>query len=396
MKTKRIFALVLSVLLVVAMIPAMAFAEEPAGTSADNIVILATNDVHCAVDTGIGYVNLAAYKEQLKKTNKYVTLVDAGDAIQGEAIGTLSKGEDLIKIMNYLGYEFAVPGNHEFDYGMDQFLNTIVPKFGGTYLSCNFVDLATGEPVFDAYEIKTYGSRKVAYVGICTPETFTKSTPTYFQNEQGEYIYSFCQGNSGQDLYNAVQKAVDAAKNAGADYVIAVGHLGTDEASTPWTSTEVIANTTGIDAFIDGHSHSTFAATAKNKDGENVATVSTGTKLENIGKVIISEAGEVSTALVSAAEITEDDKDKAAFIAADAYITGEILSGYSSKLNEVVAYSDVDLAIADENDVRQVRSQETNLGDLCADAYRIVLDADIAFVNGGGIRTAIPKGDITY
>ena len=389
MKTKRIFALVLSVLLVVAMIPAMAFAEEPAGTAADNIVILATNDVHCAVDTGIGYVNLAAYKEQLKKTNKYVTLVDAGDAIQGEAIGTLSKGEDLIKIMNYLGYEFAVPGNHEFDYGMDQFLNTIVPKFGGTYLSCNFVDLATGEPVFDAYEIKTYGSRKVAYVGICTPETFTKSTPTYFQNEQGEYIYSFCQGNNGQDLYDAVQKAVDAAKNAGADYVIAVGHLGTDGASAPWTSTEVIANTTGIDAFIDGHSHSTFAATAKNKDGKDVATVSTGTKLENIGKVIISEAGEVSTALVSAAQITGKDTDTDAFIAG-------IKEKYENLVNSVVAYSDVDLAIADENNVRQVRSQETNLGDLCADAYRIVLDADIAFVNGGGIRVDIPAGDITF
>ena len=389
MKTKRIFALILSVLLVVAMIPAMAFAEEPAGTAADNIVILATNDVHCAVDTGIGYVNLAAYKEQLKKTNKYVTLVDAGDAIQGEAIGTLSKGEDLIKIMNYLGYEFAVPGNHEFDYGMDQFLNTIVPKFGGTYLSCNFVDLATGEPVFDAYEIKTYGSRKVAYVGICTPETFTKSTPTYFQNEQGEYIYSFCQGNNGQDLYDAVQNAVDAAKKDGADYVIAVGHLGTDEASTPWTSTEVIANTTGIDAFIDGHSHSTFAATAKNKDGENVATVSTGTKLQNIGKVIISEAGEVSTALVSAAQITGKDTDTDAFIAG-------IKEKYENLVNSVVAYSDVDLAIADENNVRQVRSQETNLGDLCADAYRIVLDADIAFVNGGGIRVDIPAGDITF
>lgn len=399
MKTKRIFALVLSVLLVVAMIPAMAFAEEAAvdttadttaatDTKSDDIVILTTNDVHCGIDKTIGYAGLAAYKKEMEAANKYVTLVDAGDAIQGDVIGTLSKGEYLVDIMNYVGYDIAVPGNHEFDYGMDQFMNKIVPAFKGTYLSCNFVD-AAGKPVFDAYKIVSYGDKKVAYVGICTPETFTKSTPTYFQNSKGEYIYGFCQGNNGKDLYDAVQKAVDAAKKAGADYVIAVGHLGTDEASTPWTSTEVIKNTTGIDAFVDGHSHSTFAGQEKNKDGKAVATISTGTQLENIGKVTISAKGVVSTALVSAAEVTSKDE------AADKYVKS-IQDKYQKLVDTVVATSAVDLAIADKDGNRQVRSQETNLGDLCADAYRIVLGADIAFVNGGGIRVAIEKGDITY
>lgn len=399
MKTKRLFALILSVLLVVAMLPSMAFAEETAtdtaadtttaaDTRSEDIVILATNDVHCGIDKTIGYAGLAAYKKQMETANKYVTLVDAGDAIQGDVIGTLSKGEYLTDIMNYVGYDIAVPGNHEFDYGMDQFLNKIVPAFKGTYLSCNFVN-AAGKPVFDAYKIVSYGKKKVAYVGICTPETFTKSTPTYFQNSKGEYIYGFCQGNDGKDLYEAVQKAVDAAKKAGADYVVAVGHLGTDEASTPWTSTEVIKNTTGIDAFVDGHSHSTFAGQEKNKDGKTVATVSTGTKLENIGKVTISAKGVVTTALVPAAEVTEKDADTSSFI-------DGIKAKFQKLSDTVVAKSDVDLAIADKDGNRQVRSQETNLGDLCADAYRIVLGADIAFVNGGGIRVPIEKGDITY
>ena len=87
---------------------------------------------------------------------------------------------------------------------------------------------------------------KVAFVGVCTPETFTKSTPTYFQDANGNYIYGFCEGNNGADLYNAVQKAIDAAKAAGADYVIGLGHLGIDEQSSPWMSKEVIANTTGF------------------------------------------------------------------------------------------------------------------------------------------------------
>lgn len=401
MRTKKVFALILSVLLVVSMMPAMAFADDTAtdGTtvppaaagdnSGEDIVILTTNDVHCGIDgENIGYAGLAAYKKQMEKENKYVTMVDAGDAIQGDVIGTLSKGEYLTEIMNAIGYDIAVPGNHEFDYGMSQFRDKIVPAFKGTYLSCNFVD-AAGKPVFDAYKILTYGDKKVAYVGICTPETFTKSTPTYFQNDKGQYIYGFCQGNNGKELYAAVQKAVDSAKNAGADYVVAVGHLGTDPASKPWTSTDVIQNTTGIDAFVDGHSHDTFASVEKNKDGKVVATVSTGTKLENIGKVTISAKGAVTTALVPKTEATAKDADMEKLIAG-------IKEKYEKLVATVVAKSDVDLVIADADGNRLIRSQETNLGDLCADAYRLVLGADIGFVNGGGIRDVIKKGDITY
>ena len=400
MKNRKILAFVLSVVLIIAMMPAMAFAADTTAatdtatstaateTKAGDIVILTTNDVHCGIDQNIGYAGLAAYKKQMEAAYQYVALVDAGDAIQGDAIGTLSKGEYLVDIMNQVGYDIAVPGNHEFDYGMDQFLEKIVKKSNATYVACNFVDAAK-KSVLDAYKIISYGDKKVAYVGIATPETFVKSTPTYFQDDKGNYIYGFCQGNNGKDLYDAVQKAVNDAKAAGADYIIAVAHLGTDEASTPWTSTDVIKNTTGIDALIDGHSHSTFASVEKNKDGKSVATVSTGTKLENIGKVTISDKGVVSTSLVTGAEATAKDADITKYI-------DSIKAQYEKLVNTKVATTSVDLTIADKDGNRQVRSQETNLGDLCADAYKEVLGADIAFVNGGGVRVAIPKGDITY
>lgn len=393
---RKSFARFLAALLVVAMVavllPTAALAQE----KSNDIVVLYTNDVHCGVDatydketnamTTMGYANLAAYKKAMQAEHAYVTLVDAGDAIQGDVIGTLSNGSYLIDIMNQVGYDYATFGNHEFDYGMDVALS-LLDKSDAKYLSCNFTK--EDSLVTDAYAIETYGDLKVAYVGICTPETFTKSTPTYFQDEDGNYIYGFCEGNGGKDLYQAVQNAIDSARKEGADVVIAVGHCGIDEQSEPWTSYSIIANTTGLDAFIDGHSHSTIPGEAvKNKENKDVILTSTGTKLANIGKMTISETGKISTELVSQYE--GSDEQTAAFI-------DGIKAQYEDMLNEVVAHTDVDLTTMDPvTGKRMVRNNETNLGDLCADAYRQVLGADIAFVNGGGIRADIPAGDITY
>ena len=386
----RVLSVLLALVMVLALLPTSVFA---AGEKSDDIVVLYTNDVHCGVDAGtpegtMGYANLAAYKKAMEEAHNYVTLMDAGDAIQGEAIGTLSNGSYLVDIMNYLGYDYATFGNHEFDYGMDVALS-LLEEADATYLSCNFTDLQTGQTVAQPYAMETYGDLQVAYVGISTPETFTKSTPTYFQDENGNYIYGFCEGNDGQDLYDAVQGAIDAAKAEGADLVIALGHCGTDTQSSPWMSTEIIANTTGLDAFIDGHSHSVIPGQmVQDKDGNDVVLTSTGTKLANIGKMTITPAGEITTELVTG--YAEVDPDTDAFIK-------QIQAQYEDDLNEVVAQSDVDLIVNDpETGDRLVRNSETNLGDLCADAYRTVLGADIAFVNGGGVRADIQAGEITF
>ncbi|WP_295633857.1 bifunctional UDP-sugar hydrolase/5'-nucleotidase [uncultured Intestinimonas sp.] len=297
----------LSLLLALAMVFSLAIPVSAAEAADTQIVILHTNDVHCGIDqttdeetgavTNIGYAGVAAYKAEMEAQYgaDNVILVDGGDAIQGGPIGTLSKGSYIVDIMNQVGYDLAVPGNHEFDYGMDNFLDLAENRAEYPYLCANLTDLE-GNPILDAYTLVEAGGVTVAFVGIDTPESFTKSTPTYFQDENGNYIYSFSQGNDGQDLYDAVQSAVDDATAAGADYVVAVGHLGIEGSTEEWKSTSVIANTTGIDVFIDGHSHEAYDQVVQNADGEDVYLAQTGTKLANIGKIVIDTAtGEAAT-----------------------------------------------------------------------------------------------------
>lgn len=375
-----------------------AFAAEGSGSEDGKIAILHTNDVHCAVDqeknedgsvSAMGYAAVAAYKAETEALygEENVTLVDAGDAIQGGSLGTLSDGAYLVEIMGQVGYDLAVPGNHEYDYGMENFL-TLAEEAPFSYLSCNFTDME-GNPVLDDYEIISYGDVDVAYVGITTPESFSKSTPAYFQDENGNYIYSFAQGNSGQDLYDTVQKTVDEALDDGADYVVAVGHLGNGGITPEWTSKAVIENTTGIDVFIDGHSHETYTETVEDEEGEPVVLTQTGTKLANMGKIVIdTDTDEITAELVNGYE--QQDEETASFIA-------DIEAEFAEVLQEVVAVSEVDLTTLDpDTGERAVRRAETNLGDLCADAYRIIGEADVAFVNGGGIRADIAAGDVTY
>lgn len=381
---KKLLAMLLAAMM---MFSCFAVIAEEAEDAHQPIAILYTNDVHCSIDENIGYAGLAAYKKAYENLGYAVALVDNGDAIQGGPVGTLSRGEYIVEIMNEIGYDVATIGNHEFDYGMDQFM-VLRDLANYPYVSANFCDME-GEPVLDAYTILELGDWNIAFVGASTPETFTKSTPAYFQDEEGNYIYSFSQGENGATLYAAIQKAVDDAIAEGADYVICLSHLGTDATASPYTSGEMINATTGIDAVLDGHSHSTWEMEkVLNAAGEEVVLSSAGAKLENIGSLLIDETGAITTSLHD--EFLFQDEEFAA------YIDG-VTAEYEESLNEVVATTGFDLTTKDPaTGVRAVRSAETNLGDLCADAYRHVMGADIAFVNGGGIRADIPAGDITY
>ena len=382
----------LALLLVLSMLLGFAAIAEEAAPEHSSVVVLYTNDVHCGYADNIGYAGLSAYKKAFEKAGNTVLLADCGDAIQGDTIGTLSKGEYIIDMMNYVGYDVATIGNHEFDYGMDQFM-ALTEKANFPYVSANFVD-KDGNPFFDAYKIIEAGGWKIAFVGVSTPETLFKSNPVNFQDAEGNFIYSFCGEGDGKGVYEAAQKAVDAARAEGADIVIALTHLGTDAASIPFTSNDLIMNTTGIDAVLDGHSHSTWEQElVKNAAGEDVILSSTGTKLENVGALTIGYDAENDVPTLSTKLHNESlfqDDETAEFIAG-------IAMQFEDLLNEVVAHTDVDLTTKDPaTGERMVRSGETNLGDLCADAYLNMLGADIAFVNGGGVRADIAAGDITY
>jgi len=358
----------------------------PAGDGRD-IVVLYTNDVHCGAEDGIGYAGVSAYKKELQETAD-VALVDCGDAVQGGTMGTLTKGEAIINIMNSVGYDLAIPGNHEFDYGMERFLE-LAGKADFPYISCNFTDLRTGEGVFSPYKILELGGKKIAFVGVTTPMTITDSTPAYFQDGAGNYIYGFCQDDTGAALYSAVQAAVDAARAEGADYCVLMAHLGIEAAASPYMSTEVIENTNGIDAVLDGHSHSTLESEqVRNKDGKYVLLTQTGTKLAALGKLTISADGKLSSELVTDYE-TKD--------AAVEQLIADEKAKYADVLSEVVAKTGAALVINDPvTGARIVRNNETNLGDLCADAYKAATGAQIGFANGGGVRVDVPAGDITY
>ncbi len=367
--------------------PAVATVSPADDVSLGDIVILYDNDVHCAVD---GYASMAALKKDMLGKTDYVSAVSSGDFAQGATIGALSKGANIVDIMNQVGYDVVTLGNHEFDYQIDQ-LKFLTRFLKSKAVSCNFMDLEKNKAVFKSYTIKKYGNKKVAFVGISSPETITTSTPTYFQNKKGDFIYGFCGDATGKALYDRVQKSVNAAKKAGADYVVALAHLGTDGITSQWTSTSVISNTTGIDVLLDGHSHSIYAGTiVKNKDGKDVIVSSTGTKFANIGKLLITKKGKISAQLVSLKEYTKTDEKIKEFIAT-------VKKGYSAEISRVIGKTSVDLTTLNlTTNKRAVRNAETNLGDFCADALRTVLDADVAIMNGGGIRDNIAKGDVTY
>lgn len=384
--------------------PVLLVAYEVSGTltaysltkrEADDIIVLYTNDVHNAYQKKegcLGYASVAQYKKQLESLGYQVQLVDNGDAIQGGLIGTVSKGSYIKDIMRETGYTIAIPGNHEFDFQMGTFLQIAKDakaNGGYEYISCNFVDKRTGKTVFEPYKVVDYGNQKVAYIGVSTPESFTKSTPAYFQDESGVFIYDFSEGNKGADLYKRVQETIDAAKAEGADYIVVMSHLGTDSTSTPWTSKELIGNTSGIDVLLDGHSHSTIASElCKDKSGKQVIISSTGTALKNLGMLRIRPDGSMASSLID--QISMQDSKTLAYV-------NSITDKFNALANSKVAHTDITMTVNDpETGNRMVRSGETNLGDFCADAYRKLLGTDIAFVNGGGIRADIKQGDITY
>ena len=364
------------------------------------VYVLFTSDVHCGIEQGFGYVGLQQVRDALEAKGFVTILVDDGDAIQGEALGTLSKGESMIDLMNALHYDVAIPGNHEFDYGMERFLE-LAEKAEFPYISCNFNH--EGELVFPPYVIKEAAGMKIAFVGVTTPQTITSSTPVYFQNDAGEFVYGFMQDASGEALYAAVQGAVDAARAEGADLVYVMGHMGMGESYRPYSYADVLENTNGINVFLDGHSHDTEQVEMKNKDGETVVRSACGTKLNCIGYSHISAEKEVVETGIwswpngtSAPELLSLQNAMTEPVAAE---TREI----EEQLSQVVARNDVLLTINDPvevtpsgSPVRMVRRAETNLGDLCADALRVVADADIALVNGGNVRKNLEKGDITY
>ena len=421
---RKLLSILCSVLLIVLLsIPVSAANAE----KSNDIVILYTNDTHAYIDGPLSFDTIGALKKNLEKQYRYVLLVDAGDHLQGTAFGSMDQGASVLKLMNKAGYDLATPGNHEFDYGMDIFLER-AREAEFPYLSCNLYhqeDGVRGENLLESFQAYHFGKEIVAFIGITTPETIVKSTPAYFQDENGSFCYGISGGDNGQALYDDVQFAVDAIRRAGATKVIAVGHLGDDPSSSPWTSEEVIAHVSGLDAFIDGHSHSEVSGQQiLGADGEPVLLTQTGEYLNNVGIMVIDyETGEIQSDLIVCEDILKTVKNKdgtESSVVSGHRLTSELYSGpewvndytisfvknqwinkVNQKLKQKIGESQVILDNYAEDGTRLVRKQETNTGDFAADALYYLFDqmdmnVDAAIVNGGGIRNQAVTGTMTY
>lgn len=351
-----------------------------------DIVILCTSDVHCGIDNNIGYASLSAYKKELEKNN-YVILMDSGDAISGDFVGAVSKGEYIIDIMNEVGYDSMIFGNHEFDFGLD-ILKDRVDQFKGDILSCNFKYIGHKENKFNkvkSYKVKKYGQTKVGFIGVTTPYSITDAVPKYFQ-EDDEFVYTFS-NQTNDSFYKCVQDNIDACYKEGANFVILLGHLGEGKEYEPYSSRDVIKNTKGLTAVLDGHEHQLINDDELDIEGKKVPLLEPGYQMNAITKLTIKKDRSLDIELID--KIDSVDQHMADYIAS----VNEKVDELASK---VLATSDLALSISDENGVRKIRNREMPIGNFVSDAYRIVSEAQIGIVNGGGVRANLKEGDVTY
>ena len=347
-----------------------------------SIVILYENDVHCGIH---GYTKMAGLRDAINQTDTaYAGVVCCGDFLQGNTSGAISKGQYIVDIMRQMDYHAVTLGNHEFDYGIPR-MKMLLEQLGAPIVSVNLYDVAEQRLVYAPYVIHQYGNKRVAFIGATTPETMMLEGYAFYDTNGGlEYDLR------PQTFYQLVQQAVDNARADGADYVVLLSHVGETPQSMGFSSHRLVNNTRGIDVVLDGHSHEIFEnAKATNLDGKQITVTQTGTQFENIGKLLITPDGRLSTHLIKPADVPYENPRITA-------VTDSINQVVKTATSKVVAHTDYWLVVSDENRQWIVRGRETNAGDLVSDAYRYAMKSDIAFENGGGIRNDIFAGDITY
>lgn len=354
--------------------------DTPTSLLQKSIVILYENDVHCAMD---GYAKLAGLRDAIADTAD-VFLVSNGDYVQGQTVGAISKGQYVVDVMRVMNYDAITLGNHEFDYGMERMFQ-LLRQVPVPVVCCNLYDIRSGRMVFAPYVMKRVGNKRIAFVGVVTP-TSMEDEAYAFRDEHDSLVYDL----QREDIPVLVQRAVDEARKAGADYVIVDSHLGEELTARHSDSHTLVANTSGIDIVLDGHSHAVIVSdTILNKEGKPIVVTQTGTKFANIGKLLITPDGRMTTSLIPIERVMEKDP----FVA---HVVDSIHSMLNEQTSRVICHSEVPLRILDDEGNEIHRVGETTAGDIVADAFRMVTGSDISVLNSGSIRNEVKAGDLTY
>ena len=372
----------------------------------DDIVIIHTNDVHCGLNDTIGYDGFVLYREILKKKYKHVITVDVGDHIQGGSLGAISQGEAIKDLMNEIFFDVNVLGNHEFDYGVDR-LKAINERMRTPYTCANFWERNKNRPVFDPYKIIEKGGKKIAFIGVLTPLTFSKTYLSTLKDNDGNPKYTFLSENNAEKLYSTLQNYINEARNNGANYVILLTHIGMDVEE--YTSNGLISHLEGVNAVLDGHTHLIYNTISKDKNGDNVYFSQTGTKLESIGELTIKTDGTIVTQIIKEVpkpnndiddytEVYRNKKNNYVNKTMNEFIKG-IWADYEEEFNEEFGYVGFDFIIKPEDNADShaiyCRYKECTLGNIIVDSFRDILSADVAILNGGSVRSNLLKGKIT-
>lgn len=347
-----------------------------------SIVILYENDVHCAIDD---YAKLAGLRDAIRAADTaWVAVVSSGDYLQGGVVGSLSEGGYIIDIMRQVHYDAVTIGNHEFDYGGAR-MKELIPQLKAPVTCANFFDAGAATPFYAPYVICSYGDRRVAYIGVLAPETMLEESYSFY-DEDDNMLYDL----HTDEVPQLVQKAVDQARKEGAEYVVLLSHMGEKQPIIGPSSHELIAATRGIDVVLDGHTHSVVEhEEVTNHDGKPVLITQTGTQFANIGKMVISTDGKISTSFLATKDISYSN-------AAVQHTIDSVYQLLDEVTHRQLATCAFDLTINGADGKRLVRNGETNMADIVADAFRVKVQAQIGLCNGGGIRASIPAGIITY
>ena len=370
----------------------------------DDIVILHVNDIHCGLNDTIGYDGFKLYYNELKSKYKNVITVDVGDHVQGGTLGALSDGSAIINVMNKVGFDVAILGNHEFDYGVEQ-LSKLGDNITSKYICSNFCYHKNKTTIFEPYKIIEIGEKKIAFIGLLTPLTLTKTYLIGVYDEDGKLLYDFLEGEENKLLYETLQKYIDEVRNKGSDYVILLTHMGMSVEQ--YKSEDFLSNLKNVSAILDGHTHKIYNVTSKDKDGKDIYIAQTGTKLQSVGKLTIKSDGSITSEIIeeipepnnktNAIKVTRSNKERWVDKEISEFID-EQWKEYENELFLVIGHSNIDFIVRPdegESHVVECRYKECTLGNFICDAIREGENGDISIYNGGSVRTNLKKGNIT-